>query len=174
MPRWILTATLLCACVPDDGSPVERPDRVDTALDPCPPAVEIGTGDEQWEDIATDAPLTMIHGPQGGWHMLASVRIGGAAPEVHVRYQILHPASGTLVSNNSYNLALAMEDDCEGTYSGMYGYLDVTALEDGELNTPPELLAGESLVIRMEVDDALGHAATAEKTVTAVADPKDL
>ena len=35
----------------------------------------IGTGEYAWESISTGDEITMVHGPQGGWHILGSVRI---------------------------------------------------------------------------------------------------
>ena len=136
--------------------------------------MEIGTGEDEFVELADHAPLTMVHGPQGGWHMLASVRVSGTQPEVHIQYEIIHPESGVRVSDNSYNLALRMEDACVGSYVGMYGYLSVQALVEGELDTPPEILDGDSLILRMEVQDVDFNQAAAEAPVTAVRDAVDL
>ena len=40
-----------------------------------------------------------------------------------------------------------------GLLSGLYGYLSVRDLSDGDLDTPPELLGGDALRIRFRVTD---------------------
>jgi len=134
----------------------------------------IGTGEEQFVDLPSGSLLTMVHGPQGGWHMLASVRVAGTAPEVHIQYEIVHQDTGVRVSDNSYNLALTMEDDCSGVYVGMYGFLTVQELVDGEADTPPEILDGDALLLRMEVQDVDFVQALGQVQVTAARDEADL
>jgi len=142
--------------------------------DPCAPAVEIGTGEAFFVDLPSGSALTMVHGPQGGWHMLASVRVTGTRPEVHIQYEIEHRETGAIISDNSYNLALLMDEECSGTYVGMYGYLDVSSLAQAELNTPPELLDGDDLILRMDVQDFDFVEALGEVQVVAAKDPTDL
>jgi hypothetical protein len=54
----------------------------------CEPAVEdsgqdaplaavLGTGEWEWEDLADGDEIPVIMGPQGGYHLLASVRVSG-------------------------------------------------------------------------------------------------
>jgi len=51
------------------------------ACDPnLPPAVEIGTGEITFVPIEDDDTLEIIQGPQGGFHLLTSVRVHGIAP----------------------------------------------------------------------------------------------
>ena len=46
-----------------------------------------------------------------------------------------------------------METECSGFYPGMYGYLNVTDISLGELDTPPELLGGKTLRMEMIAND---------------------
>ena len=128
----------------------------------------------------------MIHGPQGGWHILASLQIHGMMDIVEVQYTIEHLATGVLVSDNNYRLAVISEGECTGYYPGMYGYLSVSPLYDGELDTPPEILGGERLRIQFRVNDcnanqeAAGDCVRAERwvetslEVVATLDPVDV
>ena len=51
------------------------------ACDPnLPPAVEIGTGEITFVPIEDADTLEIIQGPQGGFHLLTSVRVHGIAP----------------------------------------------------------------------------------------------
>ena len=163
--------SLLLACGGGDGS------RDGNQSDlPClerDPIVTIGTGAYEWEDLAAGDGLVMVHGPQGGWHMLGSVHVTSTEPIVEVRYTI-EAAGAALISENFYRVALVPDGDCAGYYTGMYGYLDVSALAEGDADTPPELLAYETLTLRMEVEDAAGRSGATATEVVAQPDPADL
>lgn len=133
--------------------------EVDSALDVpsgCyaeTPTIDLGQGEREFEDFEEPYESVMIHGPQGGWHILASLRTHGMMDIVEVYYTIEHLATGILVSDNIYRLAVVSEGECTGYYPGLYGYLSVRDLYDGDLDTPPELLGGETLRIRLRVTD---------------------
>jgi hypothetical protein len=139
-----------------------------------PPMVEIGTGDEVFEPLAVGAPLTMVHGPQGGWHLLVSSRVSYTTESVDIDLIVTDVPSSVEVSNGLYEVFLQAEDECTGTFPGMYAFLGVGGLAEGELNTPPELLAGHELTVEMAIEDSEGRAAAAEKTVIAELDPMDV
>ena len=44
-----------------------------------------------------------------------------------------------------------LDGDCSGYYVGMFGYINVSGLQDGELDTPPELLGGHDLRMSFHV-----------------------
>ena len=90
-----------------------------------------------------------------------------------------------MVSDNNYRLAVISDGECAGYYPGMYGYLSVSELYDGDLDTPPELLGGDVLKMTISVNDCLTWMedagdcvreqrwATQEVEVMAVLDPID-
>ena len=117
------------------------------------PQVNIGTGEYVWETIEELDPVVMVHGPQGGWHMLGSVQVKNTLPIIEVDFVITEESSGAQVSSNHYRVAMIMEDECSGYYPGMYGYLNVAELESGELDTPPELLADKIVTFDMSIND---------------------
>jgi len=186
---------LLLACPTNDPEPKPDPDTSDTvsACDTAiesdtgiqigvitpscrctEPSVTIGTGELEWEDLPDNAPLTMVHGPQGGWHMLGSAQVCGSRNVVTIHYTITHDNSATVVSDNTYRVALVTEENsCCGYYPGMYGFIGVHEMAEGELDTPPELLACESLTMKMVATDTGGRSLTVEKTVIATPDPTD-
>jgi hypothetical protein len=171
---WLL---FFLAC----GGPLGAPD--DTAVDEgCfsdQGAVEVGGGSLTYEPVADGTDLTMVHGPQGGWHVLASARFTDVSPIVEIHYTIeARSPEGdvALVSDNAYRVQMVQDVECGGFYPGMYGYLNVTALideEDEERDTPPELIAGHELVLTMAVIDQEGRTATDTLTGTAALDPMD-
>ena len=118
-----------------------------------PPVVFIGTGEQVFEEMIEEQGVIMVHGPQGGWHMLGSIRIENTSPIVEIDFEIEDLHSGVIVSSNHYRVGLLMEDDCSGYYPGMYGYLNVQDLIGDMGNTPPELLGGHLLEMRMQSND---------------------
>lgn len=136
-------------------------------------AVEIGTGDQSFEPLADGDPVTMVHGPQGGWHVWGSLRATGFAALVDIRYTIEDLDSGVFVCDQQYRVQTASVSECQGEYVGMFGYLDVGELAAGDADTPPELLAGHELEMCMRATDADGHDETACVRVVAEKDPED-
>lgn len=155
------------SAAPDDtGAPLpacERPELV----------VEIGTGADSFVPLEEGAEVTMVYGSQGGWHMLGSVEIGQTTPIVKIHYTVATVDGGVLVSDNIYQVQLVSDGECSGYYPGMYGYLDVGELVEGTADTPPELLAGDRLLMRMEVEDREGRVGADEVEVIAALDVAD-
>jgi hypothetical protein len=157
----------------DSDTDADSSQPVDTAPD-CAPAVEIGAGDIAWVPLAARDEVVMVHGPQGGWHILWSARVAGLQPTLQLRGVIADVASGVVVSDVTYNVASTPLDVCTGESVGQYGYLDVSGLADGSLDTPPELLGGHTMALRVEASDFLGGTAAAELEVVATPDPTDV
>src|SRR6185436_3266908 len=66
----MLLALLACAGTEDaagDGAPLD--------CEAGEASADIGTGEYEWVDLSEGDDVTMVHGPQGGWHILGSVRI---------------------------------------------------------------------------------------------------
>jgi len=171
---------LLAACsgtLGADGQPGASCDPPETALaDACAcadPTVEIGSGASTFETVADGDAVTMVHGPQGGWHILGSARFANLLPIVSIHYTIAVEGREGFVSDNLYRVQMVQDTECEGYYPGMYGYLDVSALASGDADTPPELLGGAALVLRMEVADTEGRTAFDELGLVAALDPVD-
>src|SRR5262245_10021573 len=114
----LLVATLLAGCTGTDGKDGEEscvPDTGTSLAEVCacePPGVRIGGGDDVYEDVEEGAAATMIHGPQGGWHVLGSARIAAMADMVTIHYTIEVPALGATVSDNTYRVVTCGTADC--------------------------------------------------------------
>ena len=139
-----------------------------------PPEIEIGSGEGEWISLSEGDAVTMVHGPQGGWHMLGSVWATNVEQIVEIDFIITVEETGAVVSDNDYRVALVPEGECAGYFPGMYGYLAVSDIAEGELDTPPELLAYKTLIMSMTVTDIDGRTAYAERTVLAEPDPVDV
>ena len=144
--------------------------------DPCfrePPEVDVGTGNDTFEPLTAGDPVVMVHGPQGGWHMLGSVRVRNTTPVVNIRFTI-DTVAGVNIADNNLNVLLVDEGDCQGSYPGMYAYLDVTDLEEGDRDTPPELLSYETLRMTATITDEEDRVVESSLEVEAVPDPEDV
>ncbi len=152
----------------DDTAPA-----VDTGCAAAGPSLEVGGGAVTFEPLDELAEAVMVHGPQGGWHVLGSARVWNTTPIVRLNYTITVERSGARVSNNDLYVQLVPDEPCAGVYPGMFGYLDVSALADGDRDTPPELLVGEVLVLAMRATDEAGVTVEGALRVRAVPDPID-
>jgi hypothetical protein len=136
------------------------------------PTLEVGGGDAAFEAMTDGVSMTMVHGPQGGWHVAASIRLGNLSPIVALHYTI--DAGSVRVSDNRYRVQVLPEGTCGGWYPSMYGYLNVENLVNGEADTPPELLGGSELLLTVEAMDTEGRTATGTLRATAALDPIDV
>jgi hypothetical protein len=172
---FLLLSLALAACTGSDGEDVcdTAGSSLAAACACSEPTVEVGSGEMIFEEMPEGSPLTMVHGPQGGWHMLGSARFENFAPIVAVHYSIDVVATGARVSDNNYRVQMVEDGECTGFYPGMYGYLMVAEIATGELDTPPELLGGEEMLLTMTVEDADGRTASDTLTVIAALDPAD-
>jgi hypothetical protein len=136
--------------------------------------IEIGTGGASFETLGAGDPVMMVHGPQGGWHILGSIRTWNTTPIIRIAYDIRAVDEDTYISQNEYHVMLAMDEECSGYYPGMYGYLDVSPLAAGGLNEPAELLSYSSVEMSMSIEDQDGQTSSDTILVTAIPDPQDV
>lgn len=63
------------------GCTAETPaDGADTDAGPLPTEVKLGTGDEAFVPVADGDEITIVFGPQGGYHLVGSMRASGIVP----------------------------------------------------------------------------------------------
>jgi hypothetical protein len=152
----------------DDKGHSERDTGCDEAV-----TVEVGTGDAAYVPLEAGDSVTMVHGPQGGWHILGSASVQNSAPIVSLHFTIRTVEGGVLIADNTYRVLLVDDPPCGGSFPGMYAYLNVSALKEGEADTPPELLGGARLRMRIEATDDEGGVGAGEIEVIAALDPID-
>ncbi len=184
-----LGAVLLAACTggpgPDDSSdstaPYECPANDDPEASIAPEcctgdvSLSIGTGAEPFEERSEGSCHTMVHGPQGGWHMEVSARVCSTYDRVYLHYEIYDVATQMRISDNTYKVALEPElDGCCGTFHEMYGFLDMSGLRSGDQDTPPELICLNELELRLEVWDLAGQVVQATRRVIGAPHQDDL
>jgi hypothetical protein len=165
-----------CTSTPDtstDGDSGPDPEGL-----PCSeaPSINIGTGEVDFLPLSEDDPVVMVHGPQGGWHMLTSARVNNTDSIVRLKFTIEVAETGVVFVDNTYTVQMIRDEDCSGFYPGMYGYISYKQLRESEdsRETPPDLLADVPVLIRMSATDLDGLTASASLQVIATPDPVDV
>ena len=180
---WLLgfLAWMLVGCSGGEGTdtPVSVPDGVGDIDPVCygrTPKLQVGGGDVAYQALGPGSEVIMVHGPQGGWHVVASASIAYLREVVDIEVEVLAEVNGDqeVVAFGAYRGALVMESTCQGTYPGMFAYLDVSGIADGELDTPPELLSNTPALISMVAWDSDGHRAEGSLEVVLMPDPIDI
>jgi hypothetical protein len=165
----VVLTTLFVGC--SGGDPEDTADHCTDAE----ATLAIGDGEYTWAPLSAGQEVVMVHGPQGGWHVLASIWTENIATLVTIDYVITATDfEGYVVADDSYRVAMVTDDDCGGFYPGIYGYLEVEELASGEVDTPPEVLAYSNLRLSMTVTDSDGRVATDMLAVVASPDPMDV
>lgn len=111
-------------------------------MDAGPIAIELGTGADAFRPLPEGSDLEVVHGPQGGWHVELSARLGGLDPDGGLlRFQIVDDG-GVLVAETRIAV-YARRLDRDGCAYLRHGDIVVLSLPD-----PPEVL-GEDVTARV-------------------------
>ena len=161
-------------CATDTGDTGVQVGTIEESCRCEEPSFEFGTGSNKFKSLDNGDKVTMVHGPQGGWHIWGSVRAINTRNVVKIQFTAVDVESQTTVVDVTNQVALATESECTGTYTGMYGFLDVESLAEGELDTPPELLCYHELELTMTMTDTGGRELVETKLVQAAPDQSDL
>ncbi len=176
-------ATLFASCVlmscagnpgPQTGDSQDTDTDTDTVAD-CPDLPRIDWLSEPGADPLVDGDtVTMVHGPQGGWHIGLNAGIRGN------RALVFHPYVERVLSGeqlagdgNAYELVLADWDGeaCTGRMIGMVAYLDDPEGVNQEVICG---LVGQQLRLGLTATDpAAQETVEASVLVVAQADPTD-
>jgi hypothetical protein len=131
---------------------------------PAEPRALLGAGEFEWEELEPGDEHEIIQGPQGGFHLLASVRVGGVEPgdpddledpnNPTVRFDVLvDGASRSATGEFTQGLESTPPDASTWTHQvvGRFAILDIT--DDDELH-------GETAELTVEVRDVAGLVVT--------------
>ena len=153
----------LFACSPEDESP--------------PLQAVLGTGDWQWESLQEGDDIAVIMGPQGGYHLLGSLRVSGIEPGDPK--DLSHPDNPTtrfsvwfeernLTENAVFVQGLDPVSEDMPPYAfemlGRFAILDI--LDDDELD-------GVELRFEVEVQDVHGNLASDSYLLKAYSHPNN-
>jgi len=77
------------------------------------PYLEVGTGHTTFAPLEDGGPIELVAGPQGGWHIDATLRLGGFGPDgVKVKYEAFDEQAQPIsfVTHASLSTASVLED----------------------------------------------------------------
>jgi hypothetical protein len=140
----------------------------------CPVQPEIlWLSESAAEPLIEGDTVTLVHGPQGGWHVGLDTRIHGRPTQYFEPYVFLAKTGEQLAgADNGFQLPLWGFDDstCTGDMAGMFAYLDDSPeIDQGFICG----LVGQELLVGLVVTDELGAAAEVSVVVVATPDPAD-
>jgi hypothetical protein len=131
-------------------------------------SVELGTGEDAFEPLQDGDPVSVINGPQGGQHILGSVRTSNMTSVATVRLSIQRAEDDSYVSDQTYRLQF-FEDDaerCEWSYPGLFAYLGFVSLAQDNAN-----FLWLDAIMRIEVTDNNGRTMSDEVMVIPELEP---
>ncbi|MCK6526274.1 hypothetical protein L6R50_01500 [Myxococcota bacterium] len=124
------------------------------------PQIAGGTGEQAFVPVADGDAIEIIRGPQGGWHIVGSVRVANLSEFVTIDFTLTDVESGTEVSvQRSQTSLFAPYDDCIGEKLGLLGVFDpalIAPLQGGDNTlTPCDLFGGHTVRMHFSVTEAL-------------------
>ncbi len=139
--------------------------------DPEGPSLEIGTGDQEFEPLNDGDDAVVIQGPQGGFHLLGSLRATGIEPgDTANVFDENNPTMHFTVREDGERVDASnafiqgLDEAGRGLYEvvGRFVFLDIQADEE---------LVGSVITLTVELTDINGVALSAEVELNAVASP---
>ena len=143
-----------------------------------PPAIEMGTGEWDWEPLEDGQEIDVIQGPQGGFHLLGSVRVAGIAAgsaddlsdpdNPTTRFWVVHEGVDLAPSSvfiQGLDTSPASAEPFSHQMVGRFVIMDIAA--DDELD-------GVEVAFGVSVEDVDGVRVETEMTLTAVPHPLNL
>ena len=162
---------LLVAC----GSPAQP-----VMIAPGPPSLSLGIGDVSYQPLADGQSAQVIHGPQGGYHIVVSLLATGiwpgttglpSAPDNPTTTLRAFRASGAEFGLMTDNVNLLHSAYTLGSIATDAGAASGVVLINRYLRLDtmtPASFAGERLLLRAEVVDRDGRTLSDEKHVIAI------
>ena len=135
------------------------------------PWAQLMRGDDPDVELVDGEGIVMVHGPQGGWHVEFGIR--AKDPDPWVLFDVTVDAPQGRIVDNHYDLKLAAHDGCNGWRTELFGFIGIRDIAEYEGQTPPDLLTGEELHMRLSMTTSLGSV-TDEVTLIAEPDPRDV
>jgi hypothetical protein len=177
--RWAVFATFLIGCSGGDGTTKGSDSGEPAGCTAQDLTVEVGTGELEYEPLEDGDPVTLVYGPQGGWHIWFSVLTHFSESEVKLLPVVTETEMGvTVTPEDQQELFVALEYDepaCEGRIAGQRAFVDASR------DTGPSdidficALEGRTLEMTVTATDILsGRTSTDTVNVTAALDPVDV
>ncbi|WP_044247492.1 hypothetical protein [Chondromyces apiculatus] len=93
-----------------------------------PGAFEVGSGEDDFEPVQPGAPLAIIGGRQGGYHIWISVRCGSCGPEMVLTYGVEDLDTGEALTPQGGIQSFEVLDEVNGwrLAAGLTAFLNTT------------------------------------------------
>lgn len=169
---WVYTG---CSGSPSDDDTGTTPSGACASGDI---SLDIGSGDEIYAPLADGDPVTIVHGPQGGWHVETAGLVKRSEKDISILPVITLPDLDLQITTNSQPefKALVGYDaaSCEGTFTGTRAFIDAKA-GPGTDQQNICALAGRTMSLSITVSDIVsGRSHTSTVSVVAALDPLDV
>ncbi len=151
-----------------DGSVLRRDPFDASTYEPVP--LELGTGLEAWQSVApTGDRVELVHGPQGGYHILGRYRFDGFMPDVFAYFRVTPVEGGAPVNTPTVRLhrtSTAGLTRVESGYQSTYAELVIFT----QISFPTEVV-GRRFVWELVLEEvSSGRFATTRREITVVDD----
>jgi hypothetical protein len=155
--RFLFVIALAGAC--GDG---DAPDPVGSG---SLASLELGTGRTTFVPLQAGAPIELVHGPQGGYHLDLTLRLWSDAPEgVILDYEVRRAGEVALVSVSTQYVVEEARLLREGDHWLRLGDRAILAIAD------PADLVGDAVEILVRGNAGSGEAASDMRAATVVDD----
>ena len=154
--RTLLLAIAWLGCGPTGQVVPPTPDSgamTVTDAGPTAPLLELGTGSQSFEPLTDGQGLTIIAGPQGGFHLWAAARVSPPMNPMLISFRVKVKLGANELSSTDYKVNAVKN----GAYSEWYA---MTALVPD-----PAEVRGKSTTIELTATDSTGRTATDSRTV---------
>ncbi len=141
-----------------------------------PPAVEIGEGDVEFVSLVAAQDVFVIQGPQGGFHLLGSVRVRGLEPgdpddlaspdNPTTDFRVLRGGI-RIDKTEATSYVQGLKPSPGGGYEMVGRLIILDILSDDEVD-------GNEMVFEVEVTDRRGMSASDRRTIRTVPHPANL
>lgn len=166
----------------EDGGPVV-PNDLTSACTSASIALDVGTGQEGYVPLEDGDTVTMVHGPQGGWHVESAGLVANSATDVTILPRIRSESLGIDITGTQQTEFVGLVDYDDGSCAGVF--YGIRAFVETDRPSGPSGLAfvcgleGETVTLSIAVGD-LGdegepvRETTNEVDVILALDPKDV
>lgn len=173
MVRSGIALVLLAGCAGDGTLPTESCEDPDMTL-------VLGTGASGFEGLSEGDPVTLVHGPQGGWHIEVSGQVAHTSQEVAILPTITVVSSGDQIAGDQNQNLMALSSFDDASCSGEFFGVNALVGDPYPGDALPERcyicdLAGELLELSITVEDFnSGDTVTESIQVIVEPDPNDV
>lgn len=150
---WLLPMLGACTGAPGTSDDSSTPTNCGTAA----ASAEVGTGESSFIALRDGDEVPLIHGPQGGNHILGAIRLLHMDAVALIHYSLARVTTGELVSDQTYRIQLVEEGGCAVVAVNLYGYVGFIGEQD-----PSQTILWTEILMRMEATDTSGRTAVDE------------